>query len=125
MLQKLTSMGLLFVLVLTGCSSSQKARRQERERVVQSKGVYCDFVSEADFNDVDIELNLRLAKRCDASKPFSITTHKRVSENPGVLYCCNSEGFNEAPAVEKAPETNSSQPPAAVSEDKAKAPSDK
>ena len=87
------------LILIAGCSSASKARRLEREKLVHSKGVYCDFVSEADYNDVDVELNLRLAKKCDASKPFSITSHKRVSENPGVLYCCNSEGFTETPEV--------------------------
>ncbi|MEY4617281.1 MAG: hypothetical protein RJB66_2241 [Pseudomonadota bacterium] len=124
MLKKITSIGLLFGIVLSGCSSSHKARRQERERLVQSKGVFCDFVSESDFNDVDVELNLRLAKKCDASKPFSITSHKRVSENPGVLYCCNSEGVEAH--VDTAPVAPSAQPaapasaPAPAKEDKSK-----
>ncbi len=90
-MKKISLFGISALIVLAGCSGAQKARKEEREKLVQSKGVFCDFVSESDFKDVDIELNLRLAKRCDASKPFSITNYKRVSENPGVLYCCNAE----------------------------------
>lgn len=120
MLKKIGSIGLLLMVGLSGCSSAKKARMQEREKLVHSKGVYCDFVSESDFNDVEIELNLRLAKKCDASKPFSISSYKRVSENPGVLYCCNSEGFNEsaggsASAAAPAPTSSASGTPAAES----------
>lgn len=91
-MKKIGILGFVFAIIISGCSAAQKARREERDRVVQSKGVLCDFVSESDFKDIDIELNLRLAKRCDASKPFNISSYKRVSENPGVLYCCNTNG---------------------------------
>lgn len=91
-MKKIGILGLAFAIIISGCSAAQKARREERDRVVQSKGVLCDFVSESDFKDIDIELNLRIAKRCDASKPFNISSYKRVSENPGVLYCCNTNG---------------------------------
>jgi len=89
-MKKICVLGILIVMILSGCSGAQKARRDEREKIVQSKGVLCDFVSESDFKDIDIELNLRLAKKCDATKPFNISGYKRVSENPGVLYCCNT-----------------------------------
>jgi hypothetical protein len=91
-MKKIGILGVIFAIIISGCSAAQKARREERDRVVQSKGVLCDFVSESDFKDIDIELNLRIAKRCDASKPFNISSYKRVSENPGVLYCCNTNG---------------------------------
>jgi hypothetical protein len=102
---------LLTIVVFSGCSSAQKARREERDRAAQSKGVFCDFVSESDFKDVDVELNLRIAKRCNANKPFSISGYKRVSENPGVLYCCNTEGAGEveSPSVKPAATTNPKQ----------------
>lgn len=89
-MKKIMGLGLVAALVISGCSAAQKARRDERDKMVQSKGVFCDFVSESDFKDIDIELNLRLAKKCDATKPFQISSYKRVSENPGVLYCCNT-----------------------------------
>lgn len=93
-MNKLGILGVVIAVVISGCSTAHKARREERDRVVQSKGVLCDFVSESDYKDIDIELNLRLAKRCDASKPFNISSYKRVSENPGVLYCCNTSSNN-------------------------------
>jgi len=103
-------LGVLIGMVLSGCSSAQKARRDEREKIVQSKGVYCDFVSESDFQDIDIELNIRLAKKCDISKPFNISSYKRVSENPGVLYCCsaNANAASEADAASSKAEDSSS-----------------
>lgn len=114
-MKKIMSLGIVLVSVLSACSSSQKARREERERLMHKKGVFCDFVSESDYNDVDVELNLRLAKKCDASKPFSIAGYKRVSENPGVLYCCNSEGFDDS-AKPAAPVKGAEAPEAAKSE---------
>lgn len=97
-MKNLNIFGLILLFTFVGCSGAQKARKEERERLLQSRGVYCDFVSESDYKDVDIELNLRIAKKCDALKPFSITNYKRVSENPGVLYCCNanSSGISSA-----------------------------
>ncbi len=106
-MKKMTLFGMLLVVVLGGCSAAQKARREERERVAQSKGVFCDFVSESDFKDVDVELNLRLAKKCNANKPFSISGYKRVSENPGVLYCCNTEGIGELDSAPVKPAASS------------------
>lgn len=108
-MKKIGILGVVFAIIISGCSAAQKARREERDRVVQSKGVLCDFVSESDFKDIDIELNLRLAKKCDASKPFNISSYKRVSENPGVLYCCNTNGGasfdNEASKLDSTHET--------------------
>ena len=96
-MNKIAVISVMFlVVVINGCSSAQKARKEERDKVALSKGVFCDFVSESDFKDVDVELNLRLAKRCNTAKPFSISGYKRVSENPGVLFCCNSESSNES-----------------------------
>lgn len=83
--------GLIGSIILSGCSGAQKARKEERERLVQAKGIYCDFVSESDFKDIEIELNLRLAKKCDPNKQYSIINYKRVSENPGIMYCCNAD----------------------------------
>lgn len=109
---------LLAGFFLSGCSTGSKARRDDRERVAQAKGFFCDFVSESDFNDVDVELNLRMAKKCDGSKPFSITGYKRVSDNPGLFYCCNTNA--PAPADSSAPSASGGAPvtPAAPSANK-------
>ncbi len=119
-MKKIILWGCGLAILISGCSGAQKTRRDERERLVQSKGVYCDFVSESDYTDVDIELNLRIAKKCDPSKPFNITSHKRVSDNPGVLYCCNVSGnfiseLESSSKPESAAEMKSTQSPGSSS----------
>lgn len=86
--------GLIGLFLIGACTSVNKARIVERERAAQSKGLFCEFVSESDFKDIDIELSLRMAKRCDGSKPFTTSTHKRTSEDTGILYCCNITNAN-------------------------------
>jgi outer membrane biosynthesis protein TonB len=76
-------------LLLAGCSSAQKARLAEREKVSAASGMYCEFISGDVHNDIDVELNLQIGKRCDANKPFTMTNYKNSSENYGVIYCCS------------------------------------
>lgn len=80
---------LFLVAILSGCSTAQKARLESRDRAAQQSGLYCDFVNEADFKDVDVELNLRLANKCTSNKPFSISGYKRFNESQGFMFCCN------------------------------------
>ncbi len=84
---------LVFALVflsLTACSTALKQRQAERERVSQNSGLYCEFVNGDDHNDIDVEMNLQMAKKCDISKQFSFTNYKNASDIFGVIYCCNS-----------------------------------
>jgi hypothetical protein len=75
--------------VLTGCASSQiKARKEQREKVSQSSKLYCDFVNGELFPDVDVQLNLEMAKRCDSDRSLTVTSYKTSNENMGVIYCC-------------------------------------
>lgn len=110
---QLKSLFYTVVLVcLSACATTNKARLLQRENVAQSKGTFCEFVSESDFKDVDIEVSLRMAKRCDNSKPFSITGYKRASEDTGILYCCNTGVVNVTPepaVVSSAKETKDSE----------------
>lgn len=77
-------------LVLTGCASGRfKERQAQRDKVAGTSGMYCEFVSGDEHPDVDVEMNLRMAQRCDANKPFSITGYKNSSENFGLVYCCS------------------------------------
>lgn len=86
-ISKFGVMGLLF---LTGCaSSSHKARLEHREKLAQSSGLYCEWVNGDKHSDIDVEINLQMAKRCDSNKPFSLTPYKNSSDANGVLYCCS------------------------------------
>jgi len=76
-------------LFFLGCASERKARQAEREKVSQASGLYCDFVNGEQFHDVDVQTNFVMAKKCDPSKPFSVTNYKNSSDIFGVVYCCN------------------------------------
>ena len=83
------SLALFFV----GCASSQmKQRKEAREKVSQTSKLYCDFVNGELYPDVEIVLNLEMAKKCDSEKSFSITQYKTSNENNGVMYCCALTG---------------------------------
>ena len=101
--------GILF-LFLAGCSSSQmKARKAERDKLSQSSRFYCEFINGEVFKDIDVAVNLEIAKKCDADKNFSITDY-RLGEDQGLMYCC----LLSKPAVV----------PAAASESKSAAPAE-
>ncbi|KHD89213.1 MAG: hypothetical protein OM95_05205 [Bdellovibrio sp. ArHS] len=78
-------------LLLSGCASGTfKARQEQREKLAASTGMYCEFVS-GDLNpDLDVELSMQMARRCDANRSFSITNYKNSSDHNGVIYCCAS-----------------------------------
>lgn len=89
------SLRLAFLLslstVFVGCASGTfKARQEQREKMAASTGMYCEFISGDMFPDVDVELSMSMARRCDASKNFSITNYKNSSDQSGVIYCCSS-----------------------------------
>ena len=95
-MKKLICISGLF-LTLIGCGTTQKARLEARDKVIQQSGMMCDFVNEADYKDVDIELNIRMANKCNGSKPFSVSGYKRFNESQGFMYCCNvKEGVSSA-----------------------------
>ena len=91
----MTAIRLLVLLVLSasfvGCASSTfKARQEQREKMAASSGMFCEFISGDLFPDVDVELSMSMAKRCDSSKQFSITNYKNSSDQSGVIYCCST-----------------------------------
>lgn len=92
---------LILGAMLTGCASGRfKERQAQREKMATTSGMFCEFVSGDEFPDVDVEVSLHMAQRCDSNKPFSLTGYKNSSENFGVVYCCSI--VREKPA-EKAP----------------------
>lgn len=107
------------VAVLSGCASgTYKARQEMREKAAASTGLFCEFVNGEQHTDVDVELNLQMAKRCDASKPFSITNYRNSSEMFGVVYCCQTPTGRKAvraePKVKSAPKAALAPVPASV-----------
>ncbi len=84
-----TVCGLLLPVFLLGCGSAQKQRLELREKLAASSGMYCEFISGDVHNDIDVELNMQMARRCEPTKPLSITNYKNSSENYGVIYCCS------------------------------------
>jgi hypothetical protein len=74
---------------MAGCASSQmKARKDQREKVSQTSKLYCDFVNGDVYPDVEVQLNLEMAKRCDSDKSFTATSYRTTNENLGIVYCC-------------------------------------
>lgn len=87
-------------LALTGCASGRfKERQAQRDKVAATSGMFCEFVSGDEHPDVDVEMNLRMAQKCDSNKPFSITGYKNSSENFGVVYCCSMVKNEPKPKV--------------------------
>jgi len=86
------------VFLVTGCASGTfKARQEQREKMAASSGMFCDFVSAALSPDVDVELSMQMARRCDSTKNFSITNYRSASDEQGVLYCCATSSRSVAP----------------------------
>ncbi len=98
-----TICGLLLPVFIIGCGSAQKKRLELREKLAASSGMYCEFISGDVHSDVDVELNMQMARRCEPTKPLSITNYKNSSENYGVIYCCSvkkEEAKKEEPKKE-------------------------
>jgi predicted component of type VI protein secretion system len=91
------TVALAAVFSLSGCGSGRlKARQDQREKMVSSTGLYCEWVNGEKHTDFDVELNLQMAKRCDSTRPFTIMPYKNVSDQNGILYCCSAAGFESA-----------------------------
>lgn len=79
-----------FSFFAVGCGSSAiKQRKELRDRAVLSTKMYCEFVNGDVFpNDVDVALNITVAKHCEAGTPISMTQYKTPSESNGIMFCC-------------------------------------
>ncbi len=78
----------LALLVLQSCSSAKKQRLEEREKLAANTGFYCQFINGDEYQDFEVVLNVEMAKRCEANRPFSITSYKSAADIHGLLYCC-------------------------------------
>lgn len=84
----------LFTMIATvffaGCSTAKlKARKDSRDRLAASTKMYCDFVNNDKFPDVEVQLSMEMGKKCEADKPFSISSMRTVNDTLGIVYCCN------------------------------------
>jgi hypothetical protein len=78
------------VIFLSSCSTARKERLEQRDKIAGTSGLYCDFINGEKFNDVEVVLNLEMGKRCDSTKPFSISGYKSTAEVVGMMYCCST-----------------------------------
>lgn len=99
----LVVLGLGSFLALSACSTAYKQRQAERDKIASSSGLYCEFVNGDSHNDLDVELNLQMAKKCDVTKHFSITNYKNASDIFGVVYCCGAAAKKESSAPVSTP----------------------
>ncbi len=95
--RNLVGLALASTVFFAGCSTAYKARQEERNKVAASSGHYCEFVNGDAHNDVDVELTLQMTRKCDTSKPYTLTNYKNASDIFGVIYCCNYQK-SKAPA---------------------------
>lgn len=107
--------GMLGLLALTGCASSAyKARQEQREKLANSAGLYCEWINGDKHSDIDVELNLQMAKRCDSSRPFTLTPYKNTADQNGIMYCCAMAGAEQKVARKAAPAQSSTKEAAAA-----------
>ncbi|MFN8845763.1 MAG: hypothetical protein ACK5W9_02830 [Bdellovibrionales bacterium] len=78
------------LFLFSGCSSKNK-KAELREKVIQQSGFMCEFINGEQHRQVEIELNVLMAKRCDTEKPYSMTNYKTSAEVNGVLFCCRTK----------------------------------
>jgi hypothetical protein len=76
--------------LLAACGSSAiRQRRELRDRAVQSAKMYCEFVNGDVYpNDVDVALNIAVARHCESGAAVSMTQYKTPSESNGIMFCC-------------------------------------
>lgn len=78
-------------LFVVGCASqSQKARKEQQQKVIQSAKFYCEYLNGEQYYDIDVALNVSMGQRCDAEKPFSVSQYRTPSDIQGVMYCCST-----------------------------------
>lgn len=105
-----------------GCSTAQRERSEQRDKVSVSSGYYCGFINGDEFHDVEVQLNLELAKRCDSNKSSTITNYKNSAELFGIVYCCTLKK-DEPPPKKEHPMTPATPPKAELHDSSAPKPS--
>jgi len=93
------------LLAFAGCSSTaQKERKAQREGLIKSAKLYCEYINGEQYQDIDVFLNIQMAQKCDAEKPYSISQYRTPSDIQGIMFCCGlSLKALQADAAEAAP----------------------
>lgn len=77
--------------ILVGCGSGKlKARKEEREHLVQTAHIYCDFINGEQYTDVEVMTNIEMAKHCDSESSMTVTSYHSPSDAIGLVYCCRA-----------------------------------
>lgn len=99
LLSKIT-IGIISLSFLAACTSGQiKERKAMRDKEAQTSKLFCDFVNGEQYPDVEVQVNLEMAKRCDPDKAMTLTSYRSPSEAVGLVYCCGmKEVAKEDPA---------------------------
>lgn len=100
---------LLITLVgaLSACSSNRK-KHDHRDKIASSSGLYCDFVNGDKHKEVELELNISMARKCDPEKPFSLTGYRNAAEVHGLMYCCSVKKAESSPKGQSSSDKKSS-----------------
>jgi hypothetical protein len=77
------------VLFLAGCASHQiELQKKQRNRFAEETGFYCEFVNGESVPAIDLDLNLKMAKKCDREHNFTVTSYVQPNEQRGLIFCC-------------------------------------
>lgn len=125
LLSKIT-IGIISLSFFAACTSGQiKERKVKRDQEAQASKLFCDFVNGEQYPDVEVQVNLEMAKRCDPDKSMTLTSYRSPSEAVGLVYCCGMKDVakeDSHPAKSAAKETSKEAPKdAAKDKDAAKA----
>lgn len=95
----------LALAALVGCSSTaQKERKAQREGLSKSSKLYCEFINGEQYQDIDVFLNIQMAQKCDADKPYSVSQYRTPSDIQGIMFCCGlTHKAAQAETAEAAP----------------------
>ena len=104
----------IFLTVLGGCASGRfKQRKEARDRLAMQSRMYCDFVNQEQFPDVEVQLNLDMAKKCDPTKPHSISGYRTSKDETGLMFCCHLDATAKLGPDEVKPPAANPEPPRA------------
>lgn len=103
----------LTALFLVSCASQQiEQQRKQRNKFAEETGFYCEFINGESVPAIDLDLNLKMAKKCDKNRNFTVNSYTQPNEQRGLIFCCilakedfKEDGFKpENPKAKASPE---------------------